>query len=709
MLYQRFRILQTVNDLRIVNTHLRRPLTPEQRAKALEVLSTQQTVKFTSLGKKLRLLPGERFSHEEGERTELPGNRTDCKLHDVFGERWCTLTDQEKNIIAGCVRSMDDGAALCRMAETRWGLDRLQAARLADLHLEQGYGRLSLCALRQLLPLMEQGSPYTTAVDQCYPERALLPKETSLPTVVDLKEVRNPAVVRALTELRKVVNAVVREYGRPERIQIELARELKKPKDVRKRIAAENRERDALRKRTIDKIFTECGLGKPSRDDIDKAILWEECRHECPYTGASINFRDLFGSDAKWEIEHIIPYSRSLDDSLANKTLCSREKNRQKLNRTPFEAFGNTPEWELMVERVTRFQGGDKRALTRKVARFIMEEGVDEVLGEFTARQLNDTKYASRLAMEYLGRLYGGVCDEDGTRRVTAVSGGVTAQIRKGWHLHSILRDGPSQGETKPRDDHRHHAVDALVIALTDASAIQAVSRASERARLDHRHGFHVDDPWKGFLDEVRSVIGAIQVSHRPDHHLRGALHAESLYSPARSERGAEPRHRIRKWLSSLTPAQVREIVDPEVRKAVDAKLAELGETDPKEAFKDNAHLPSLPNRHGDPLPIRRVRVFVSGSPQQIGTGAATRHVMSKENHHMAIYRVPANGKAPARWTGEIVSLLDAVARKRQGCPVIKPLGESGAALIMAIYKGDIVEMAVPKSAAGRAGFVRDP
>jgi CRISPR-associated endonuclease Csn1 len=471
---------------------------------------------------------------------------------------------------------------------------------------------------------------------------------------------------------------------------------LKKPKDVRKRIAGENRDREGLRKGAIKKIFRECGLGQPSNADIDKAILWEECGHRDPYTGASINFHDLFGSDAKWEIEHIIPYSRSLDDSLGNKTLCSRETNRQKGNRTPFEAFGGTSEWEGMVEQVKKFQG-DPRAMERKFARFTLKGGADEIFDDFTHRQLNDTRYASVLAMEYLGMLYGGVCDEDGTRRVSAVSGGVTAQIRKGWRLHSILRDGPSQGEAKPRDDHRHHAIDALVVALTDAGAVQALSRASERSRLDHRHGFRVDEPWNGFLDEVRTVIRAIRVSHRPDHHLRGALHAESLYSPPRSERGEEPRSRIRKPLFSLSAGNVAEIVDEKVREAVERKLIDLAQADPKEAFKNSANLPALPNRHGAPVPIRRVRVYVSGSPQQIGTGAAARYVTSKDNHHLAIYRLPPDKKGTERWTGEAVSLMDAVARKRRGQPVIAPVNEAGAPLVMALYKGDVVEMTVPK------------
>jgi CRISPR-associated endonuclease Csn1 len=702
-LYQRFRVLQVVNDLRVVSADGRssRPLTAEERAAALAVFNEQSKVTFGPLRKRLGLRRGEKFSHEAGERKDLPGNRTESRLRGVFGDRWDALPERERSEIAGCVRSMDDKAALSRMAERRWGLNSDEAARLSDLHLEQGYGRLSVAAVRKLLPLMEQGAEYMTAVKQVYPNRSKSAVHASLPPVLDVGAIRNPAVIRSLTEVRKVVNAIIRDYGRPERIQVELAREMKKPAKTRLKIAKENSVRRGVRGKAAERILKECGLGKPSNEDVEKAVLWEECGGRCPYTGVSISFCDLMGRDARWEIEHIIPYARSLDDSLSNRTLCDRETNRRKGNRTPFEAFGDTPEWEAMIERVRRFQG-EKEVVQRKYARFTAQEGVDEMFAEFTERQLNDTKYASRLAAEYLGLLYGGVCDEDGTRRVGAVSGGVTAQIRKGWRLHSILRDGPSQNEDKkPRDDHRHHAIDALVVALTSASAVHALSRASEQSRLDHRRGFRVDDPWTGFLDDVRRVIGAIKVSYRPDHHLRGALHAESLYSPPRSEPGSEGRHRIRKWLSSLTAKQVGDIVDVKVREAVEGKLKELGEPDPEKAFKDIANLPTLGNRHGSPVPIRRARVYVAESPRQIGSGATARYVLSKDNHHVAVYQQAPDRKGVARWKGQVVSLLDATLRKRAGEPVIAPMDETGAPLVLSLYKGDVVEMAVPETGTG--------
>jgi hypothetical protein len=138
--------------------------------------------------------------------------------------------------------------------------------------------------------------------------------------------------------------------------------------------------------------------------------------------------------------------------------------------------------------------------------------------------------------------------------------------------------------------------------------------------------------------------------------------------------------------------------VDARVREAVEAKLRALGQTNPQEAFKNNSNLPTLGNRHGDPVPIRRVRICISGSPRQIGTGARARHVQGRDNHHLAVYRRPPDRKGVGRWTGQTVSLLDAVLRKRLGRPVIAPVNEAGAPLVMAIYKGDMVEMTVPKS-----------
>lgn len=692
-LFQRFRILQLVNDLRVVQSgRPLRPLSADERARAIELLNAQQSSKFTALARSLGLPRGTTFTHEAGEREEAKGNVTRNKMLAVFGSRWDSLEPHLQSTVVGAVRSMDDKELLGDLGKKQWGLAPQEVARLTDTHLEPGYARLSLKALRLLLEKMESGTPYMTAVKECYPDRLRSTVEELLPPVAQFKAIRNPSVIRSLTELRKVVNAVIRLYGKPDRIQIELARELKKSKKARQAASKENKARRRTREKAVAQILKSCGLGNPSREDVNKAILWEESKHQCPYSGDSIGFCDLFGKDAKWEIEHIIPYSRSLNDSLANKTLCRRDLNRQKGNRTPWEAFGNTSQWDAMVERVSRFEG-DRAALREKLALFTMRDDADQLFKEFTDRQLNDTKYASRQAAAYVSRLYGGLSDQHGTQRVFTVSGGITAQLRKGWRLHSILRDGPVAGDDrKPRDDHRHHAIDAAVVALTARSSVEALSRASAQSKVDHRRGFQVESPWSTFHQDLAATIESIIVSHRPDHRLRGALHDETILSPPRpSPDGGPERSRIRRSLVSLSKSMVNDIVDDTTRRLVREKLLSLGMDDPKKAFQDPANCPHLPNRHGSPVPIRKARVYVKGQPKIVGRGPKQRQVLTNENHHLAVYSQQT--QSGPKWNGQAVSLLEAIQRRKSGAFVIRPNDDQGNPLALVLHKGDLVRI----------------
>ena len=145
--------------------------------------------------------------------------------------------------------------------------------------------------------------------------------------------------------------------------------------------------------------------------------------------------------------------------------------------------------------------------------------------------------------------LYGGVADADGTQRIYAVTGGHTALLRREWGLNGIL----SGTEEKTRDDHRHHAIDAVVVALTDPGRIQALVSAAELAEKKASRRFYeaVQDPWPRFSIDVETSINEIVVSHRPTRTLPGALHAESIYSKAHKDADGNEHHRIRKPLDA--------------------------------------------------------------------------------------------------------------------------------------------------------------
>jgi CRISPR-associated endonuclease Csn1 len=305
---------------------------------------------------------------------------------------------------------------------------------------------------------MREGVPFATARHALYPPVPSKPRRELPPVNRVVRSLRNPAVLRSLTELRHVVNAIVQRYGTPDLVRVELARDMKRPRKVRQEMAKTMRERESERSAARTLLELELGLTQVSRSDIEKYLLFKECNGECPYTGQRIVLRDLFSKQPTVDVEHIIPYAQSLDDSFANKTLCVAAENRRvKQRRSPFEAYaGDAERWTEILARVDRFKGAGRR---RKAQLFRMET----LPAEFADRQLNDTRHASVLAQDYVGLLYGGAVDADGRRRVHASSGGVTAQVRRTFHLSQLLG---GDGE-KTRSDHRHHAIDAVAIAAT--------------------------------------------------------------------------------------------------------------------------------------------------------------------------------------------------------------------------------------------------
>jgi len=644
---QRFRLLEQVNNTRVqMPDGTVVPLSPDQRTKLIEALETKGDLTFSRAKKLLGLHPHAQFNFERGEEKRFVGNRTAAALAKVCGDRWTELPPDDKKRLVEDLRSIQKPETLARRAQRVWGLDPDQAARLAELRLEDGYCRLSREAIAKLLPLMEEGLTYQEAVGKVYGHAAPTTTVPLLPPVAEaLPELRNPAVSRALTELRKVVNAIIREYGRPAIVRVELARDLRRSRKQRAR-AARKMARYRKQREDAERRLRELGVQNPTRADIDKVLLWDECGGICPYTGKSISFASLFGPQPQFDVEHIIPRSRSLDNSFFNKTLCEINENRtRKRNRTPREAYASDPDrWNEIIQRVKKFQGDAAR---EKLRRFQEEPDFDD----FVARQLNDTRNASRLATKYLALLYG----PETRSRVQVTRGGVTRFLRDVWGLNSILGDGPS----KSREDHRHHAVDAIAIALTERATIKMLSEAAEKA-------------WPDFLDEVRAAVRDVNVSHRVSRKISGPLHEETFYSPGHTDPDGNPCVHVRKPLADLSKEEVEQIVDPAVREAVEAKLAQLGTRNPRQAFADPANHPFLRRRKGTPTQIHRVRIRKRLATFPVGTGHRQRHVVSKLNHHVEIVET-RDEKGNPRWEGHLVSLFEAYQRHyKEGLPVVR-------------------------------------
>lgn len=717
---QRFRILQTVNHLRVAEMdgeiqRTTRLLTIQQRQLLIDELMEKSHLTWAQVKKAIgETAKGIKFSLElsSGEKI-LIGNRTRASMRVEMGPKWDAYSDEDQQRIVDDLIEYESGDALAKRLVKRWEVPAEDAKGIAagEHLLERARLNVSRRAIRNLLPHLEAGLSITEARVLAYPAQAGVdaPWELLPPIKPDRIwqahcsdgrpyrgiEIRNPTVERSIGEVRKVVNSIIRRWGKPDLVRIELARDLKKPRKEREDETKRMREQEGRRSDALAKMVKE-GFGeiaaRDRRSDVEKMLLWEECGGVCPYTGQSISLEALFGPSARFEVEHIIPYSLSLEDGFGNKTLSEIRENRSiKRNSSPFAAYHSTKKWDAIITRVKLFKS---RSAAKKLRLFLSEKNGHEVFGDFTERQLNDTRYASRLAADYLGLLFGGKVDASQTQRVSVSAGGATAQMRRKLGLEGVLGGGLE----KNRSDHRHHAVDAIAIALTGPREVRAIALASSAAigRGEASHRLKLEMPWETFADDVKRSIDGIVVSHRVDRRLSGPLHLETNYSrPIQNSRGevSSPgtRH-LRCRLDALTLKDLESIVDPRVRQAVIAHLEALGNPEPKKVFKGGENLPKM--RHGDgrEVEIRKVRIKENKTLDSVGAGGAKRFVAPGFNHHIAVVNVlDSRGKIVKR-EFEIVTLLEAKRRQQRGEAVIRMTWGIGREFAFSLRSGDVVD-----------------
>ena len=678
LLAQRFRYLQKLNDLEVTTPEGEiRSLSADEREKLCAEFEESGDLTFAAqcklLGWKKRTerTAGYEFNLERGGEKRIPGNRTAEKFVRALGDGWRNMSEERRDRLVQEVMQSEHEDELAARLEKGWGFDSATAAQLSAIELEEGYCALSRRAMRKLLPGLKAGKWLNEVRKEVYGERLLRGRQAldRLPSIGKAApSLRNPVVCRALSELRKVVNAIVKEYGKPQKVRIELARDMKKGRKQREETWKEMRQNEKRREEAKARILKEAGIREPRPGDILKMLLAEECNWECPYTGKAITPRTLLGESPRFDVEHIIPFSRSLDNSFSNKTLCYHEENRNvKKNQTPYESYaGAADRWTEILQRVRRFRGG---AAAAKLRRFLLEE----IPEDFADRQLNDTRYISRMAADYVGLLFGGRVAADGVQRIQVGRGGMTAYLRGEWDLNSIL----GEGDRKERTDHRHHAVDAVVIALTDPGTVQALSRSAERAHEMGRRLFvPIEAPWgegREFHDEVRRGIEAINISYRVDRRINGALHQDSNYSKpheATDGKGKKTAYRhIRKPIKSMSTNEIEMIVDDRVRELVKAKL---NDGDPKKVFAADGDHPYFRTKDGRLIPIHKARIRKNEATITVGTPEKQRHVSPGSNHHMEIVATLDDQGKEIRWEGFIVSLFEATQRVRRGEPVVR-------------------------------------
>jgi CRISPR-associated endonuclease Csn1 len=689
---QRFQIFQQLDRIRIVqdDSVALRPLSSQQRVKLYQVLDTHAEVTLQD-ARILLDMPAHTGFNFEGMPLSLKGNSTQAVMLAVFGDRWRSFSSEEQGNIVETWRRSTSIEKLIRWAMVRYELSESSAQRLANAPAPSGYSILSKKALRQLLPLMLAGKTFESARDEIYkrgfgswPSHDLLPPVRGRCThfnedgrrceVSHIVWSSSPALERSLTEMRKTVNSILREYGKPTEIHVEIARELKMTRQARARSSREAARRRKQRNEIYLRIRRDIGIDQPSRTDIEKVRLHDESRGICPYTGRSISFEDLFHNQ-EIGIEYIIPLSRYPDDSFQNKTLCYLPEVRlKKRNHIPWEAFGkDARRWNEILERVRAWKNNGK------LRRFLVQSSAE--LARFVSRQFTDTRYISAMTSRYLSSLYGGDSESDGSCPLSIFRGSITAALRRQWGLQQILPEilGTTRKELCPNSltDHRYHAVDAITCALTTSDMLFQMAASSSlrplRSRTSKLQPIAV--PWTSpvFILSVRAQLEGMLVSHRPMHKLAGALHGGTNYPRPYNVNGKSTIHK-RYWIKDLKVRDIGidtmsgNIVDWAVAQAVRSKLQELG-GDP-ELFGIPGNEPVLKAKNGKSVLIRKVRVRETWSPLRIGQGLRERYVDSGGIHHIELFAI-LDERGNESWVARFVQITEAYERHRQRLPII--------------------------------------
>ena len=550
---QRFRICQEVNNLRKIDEHLCSvELTRTEKAKLVQALSLARKKTFEQLRKTIGYEGQFNLEDAGAGRAELKGNETSVAIGKIIGKDWLNYSLSEQDKLVLMLLNIESESELIDKLQEEFGLSEAVAKKLSGTSLVSGYGALSRKAIDLILPFLEQGVTYDKAVaaadipshsdltwqvkrevtDQLPYYGEVLQRHVGFGTgdPKDAPEVRfgkiaNPTVHICLNQLRLIVNLIIKRYGRPDEVVIEVARDLKLSREKKNEIARKQKKnqekRDQVRKEIA--AILECDESLVTGEDIEKWLLWEELNPGraldrcCPYTGKQISAVDLLSKS--FEIEHILPRSRTLDDSRSNKTVSYWKANRLKSNMTPWEAreIFEAQGWsyEDILKRAENLPPNKRYRFGADGYKIWLREDSD-----FLSRELTDTQYISRIAREYVSL----VCPKN----TYVIPGRMTAMLRHCLGLNTILSDD----DKKNRNAHRHHAVDACVIGITDRSLLNKIATASARGEEmnDRRLQRTVEEPWTGFRESVRRAVERINVSHRPEHSYEGQMHDQTAY-----------------------------------------------------------------------------------------------------------------------------------------------------------------------------------
>lgn len=675
---ERFVMLQKLNNLRIYDKEGNVPeLSDLQRMAIVNLVYQQKNGKVTYdlIRKELKLGTDYIFYgltyNKENDIKKIESKTTFVemkyfpKIREALGNY-----DLEKCSNKEFVEVLDEiGNILTKYKNDDTRIEKLQELPLEEEQIERlleidpvKFQHLSLKAMKKINIYLEQGFVYDKACEgagynhkaEREGERLHLLKGSEITEII--QSIPNPVVKRSVSQTFKVINAIILKYGSPQSVHVELAREVAKSFKEREKDEKWIKNNQSENER-IKKQLEEWGVISPTGQDILKFRLWQEQGECCIYTGEHIPRERLFEKGVA-EIDHIIPYSKSFDNSRTNKVLVKAQENQKKGNHIPFEYFGwNTERWNQYEQRVN-----ERIKDYKKARRLLKKELTKEERKAFKERNLNDTSYMTTLVYNIINN-YLEFAPYIGTSKIKktfAVNGRITSYLRKRWGL-----------EPKDRSTDTHHAVDAVVVACCTDRMIQKITRNIQGQEIRYAKGLAVEDldpetktekkiyrddyteeqwiqmfgtkieyPWNGFKTELEmrtsqnpqqyiekyrkecnrleypegeeEKIKPIFVSRMPNHKVTGTERADTIRSPRHFEEQNIVVSKVE--LSTLKLDKDGEIVnyynpdsDKLLYEALKARLQEFG-GDAKKAFEEKFYKPKSDGSQG-PL-VRKVKVW---------------------------------------------------------------------------------------------------
>lgn len=490
MSFQKFTLWQNINHIKVVSEFGEaRKLTDAERKKIYELCMKSPSVNYAKIRKEIELPAEYRFNMvpyssvndaDDAEKKKkfeyMKAYHEIRKALDKFKKGYISnLSDDELDKIGYVFTVFKNDEQIRKSLTDNSGNgikidDFLVDVLIDNLKSFSKFGHISEYACQKLIPFLEQGMTYDKACEAAgidFKGHSGNEKSKLLPSKSDeLDEIANPVVRRAVSQSIKVINSIIRQQReQPVYINIEVARELSKSFQERSNIEKQYEANRKNNQAIIDELKENYGILYPSGMDIVKLKLYKEQNGICLYSGKAIDASRLFSDSTLYDIDHIIPYSISYDDSYNNKVLVLSDENRQKGNRLPLQYLSSKQRDDFIVRVNTQVRN------FRKKKNLLKENLTKDDREGFKTRALNDTKYLSRFLLNYINDYleFSPFENTDRKKHTTAVNGATTSYMRKRWGIEKIRENGDL-----------HHAVDAAVIACTNESLIQRVSKYSK-------------------------------------------------------------------------------------------------------------------------------------------------------------------------------------------------------------------------------------